>query len=273
MFEVFADYHTHTLHSHGKGTVEENILAAKARGLEEVAITDHGPAALPWIRANLDDFLEIKKEVRDHSQDIGGIRALVGVECNVISSDGRLDVPRQILQQMDVVLAGLHPIAPPRTFRDRWKMYGQNFLGRYSRRMARKARTDNTKAVVEAVHSYEIDIITHPGYQLAINTAELARACAKRGTAMEINAGHDHMTVEYCRVAAREGVKFALSSDAHRPGEVGKLDHAVALAVQAGLSADQIINARPLGAREEKSDIWRKWTPKNLGGEEQALFH
>lgn len=243
--EIIADYHTHTRYSHGRGTVAENARAAAARGLDTVGIADHGPRSYPWIRAGPADLRAMIREVGALNRDGGlPVRVLAGVEANVVGVDGALDVPEEILRDLDVVLAGLHPTVIPPTLRDGWSLIVLNWLGKISGVAQLRARNANTKAVVEAVHRHEIDILTHPGWGLNIDTRELARACARRETAMEINASHGQMTVEYCRVAAREGCYFSLGSDAHRPEDVGRLEPALKVAAAAGLRPEQVLNAK-----------------------------
>ncbi len=242
MLKLFADYHTHTVHSHGLGTVEENILAARARALEEVAITDHGPASAPWVRMPLRELAQVREEAKRCGEQYG-IRALVGIEANLVGPNGEIDVPARFERDLDLLLVGFHPDAIPPSAAGAWLLL-RNRLGRLSRGLARRMRTENTKALVEAVHRHPVDIVTHPGHRVSLDTAELARACAKNDTALEINSSHGLMTVDYCRMAAREGATFAIDSDAHRPGDVGRLDRGLALAAKAGLEAAQVINAR-----------------------------
>ena len=85
--------------------------------------------------------------------------------------------------------------------------------------------------------------MTHPGAKANIDTKEVAKAAAERGTALEINSSHGHLTVEYIKVAMEEGVKFVISSDAHVPNAVGVVDSGIQRAVEAGLHTNQIINA------------------------------
>lgn len=241
--EIVADYHTHTRYSHGTGTVADNARAAAARGLAAVGIADHGPASYPWLRASPADLRAMRREVDDLNRQ-GPVQVLAGVEANVVGVDGALDVPREILDELDVVLAGLHPTVIPPTLRDGWHLLAGNWLARLSGAAAARARTRNTKALVEAVQRYDIDILTHPGWGLPIDTGELARACARRETAMEINAAHGNMTVEYCRLVARAGCYFSIGSDAHRPEDVGNLERALQVARAAGLRPEQVLNAR-----------------------------
>lgn len=247
--KLFADYHTHTKYSHGQGTVQENVAAARSKGLEQIAITDHGPAnpVLGIRRAGV--LFDIQKEVAFFNSRYDDIHVLTGVEANIVGSDGKLDVPRSILKKLDIVLAGLHRFTWFTDWRAGTAMYMKNplskvKLGSISERLARKVRLQNTKSVIEAVYRYDIDIITHPGLHMPVDTYELARACAKRGTALEINAAHGTSLSDFARAAATQGVSFAIDSDAHHPRDVGRLEAGLAVAEKLGLGADRIINAR-----------------------------
>ena len=266
--KLIADLHTHTTYSHGKGSVIDNITAALSKGLKALGITDHGPRSAPWVRASVNDFRRMRQEVTELDRRAVGLRVLAGAECNIISLQGALDVPPTIRQQLDIVLAGLHPGILPRSGRDWLTLTGGNWAAKLSDNWRRRARKANTRAVVQAVLRNHIDVITHPGYHLDIDTVELARACARRDTAMEINARHHEMTVEYVRLAAREGVKFVIGSDAHTPDDVGNLARGLAVAEAAGLTEKQVLNAEGGGLfewLERKRAIrmagpdWRRW--------------
>lgn len=241
--EIMADYHTHTRHSHGRGTVAENVAAALARNLQAVGIADHGFRSWPWLRTTPTGLARMQSEVAAARAQFPSIRVLAGVEANIVTLDGSLDVPSGTLRRLDMVLAGLHPTVVPPTLRDGWHLVVLGTLGWCSPGLKARTRVTNTKAVVGAVWRNPIDIVTHPGWGLDIDTVELGRACAATGTAMEINASHGHMTVEYCRLAARQGALLALGSDAHHPHQVGMLAPAVQVARAAGLAPSQVINA------------------------------
>lgn len=240
---IIADLHTHTRYSHGKGSVLENVSAALGKGLQVVGITDHGPRSAPWVGASVSDFAAMQREVREVDRRAPAIRVLAGVECNIVSAGGDLDLPYEMRSELDIVLAGLHPAVRHVSGRDWVLLSANNWAARFSTRMRRKARLINTQAVVEAVYRNEIDVITHPGYHLDIDTAELARACAQRGTALEINARHQEMTAAFVRVAAQQGARFVISSDAHRPEDVGSLAAGIAVALGAGLEPEQVLNS------------------------------
>ncbi|MCK8817192.1 PHP domain-containing protein [Natroniella sulfidigena] len=237
-----ADYHTHTLYSHGKGTIRENIEVAIAKGLERIAISDHGPACYGFGVRDAATFLEIKKEVDKYDQLYPEIKVLAGVEANVISLDGKLDLPRFILEELDVVLVGLHLPIKPVSWQDGVGIIFNNVIVDKLKLKSKEIRKKNTEALVNAIQNYKIDIITHPGYRINIDTQRLAREAAKRDTALEINASHGYLTEEFVKVAVSENVKFSLGSDAHKPVDVGEVKPALQVAKSAGLSVEDIIN-------------------------------
>ena len=279
--KIIADLHTHTKYSHGKGTVLDNVTTAMIRGLSGVAITDHGPRSAPWIGASLRDFKAMCQEVAALDRRTLSIRVLAGAECNIVSTKGDLDLPNSVRQGLDIVLAGLHPGVLPNSGRDWLTLTGGNWAARISPALRRRARANNTKAVVEAVRRNEIDVVTHPGYHLDIDTVELARACAARDTAMEINARHQEMTAEYCRAAAREGASFVINSDAHRPEDVGNVTRGLAVARAAGLTADQVKNSdggdlfdwleQKRTGRQGPARGWADWTEQPPLDRQRAL--
>lgn len=240
--KIIADLHTHTTFSHGKGRVLDNVSAALVRGLQAVAIADHGPRSAPWVGASVREFRRMIAEVRDLDRRTVGLKVLAGAECNITSARGHLDLPLEIRAELDIVLTGLHPGILPRSGKDWLTLTGANWYAKVNPGYRKRARVANTKAVVEAVLRNDIDVITHPGYHLDIDTVELARACAFRNTALEINARHHEMTAEFCRLAAGEGAKFVINSDAHAPDAVGDVARGLAVARAAGLGPEQILN-------------------------------
>lgn len=246
MWRVFADYHTHTKYSHGTGTISDNAKAAKSKGLEILGIADHGPANWGHVgTTDLATFEKIMIEAKKVEQEFSGLTILAGTEANIISYDGDLDIPLSLQKKLDQVLAGFHVTISSKTTEDGIKFISQWILAQFSPRMKKVARNDNTKAVVSAVYRNEIDIITHPGLKISIDTAELARACVKKDTALEINTLHGVASIAFIKTAAREGAKFAIGSDAHQPIRVGQLKAGVIAAQQAGLKPEQVINVKP----------------------------
>ncbi|NPV79735.1 MAG: PHP domain-containing protein [Firmicutes bacterium] len=261
-FYIIADFHTHTTYSHGKGSVEDNVRAGRERGLRFVGIADHGPANLFGIGVkDLDAYQDIRREAERCNLKYGDVEALTCAEANIITRDGDLDVPLAVARNLDVVLAGLHVMIRGKTASDSWVLAGRNFIARYSRWLRRRARVDNTKAVIEAVMKNPIDVITHPDFGVSIDTEELASACARTGAALEINARHASSSEDFIKTAAKQGVLFCVGSDAHCPEEVGDLECALHAAARSGLASDRIVNsAETFGERKVN---WRnKWWKK-----------
>ncbi|HHT72347.1 MAG TPA: PHP domain-containing protein [Firmicutes bacterium] len=243
----FADYHTHTYYSHGKGSVRDNVEAAARKGLEEIAISDHGPNHLSLFGIkDLTVLSRIREDLKAACAEFPQVKGLVSIEANIISTDGDLDLPPERAHLVDLVQAGLHASVRLASARDFGRIYGWHYLGKLWEPWSKRSRFYNTEAVVNAVYKNRIHIITHPGHRFNIDTRAVAKACRERGTAMEINCGHDHTTVEYLRIAAEEGVQFVIGSDAHSPERVGDFAKGIRLAKAAGLSPEQIINARAL---------------------------
>lgn len=247
-WSVFADWHTHTQHSDGKGTIAANALAGRDRQLRQVAITDHGPASigvglkepaltLSKMRAEIDAWN--KSEQQPH--------LLLGAETNLISRQGDLDLPHGLLRSLDLVIASLHPLVKPRAWQDGISMLLPNIVQRYTRLSCRQLRNTNTKALVEAVYRNPVSFVAHPGLWIDIDTEELANACVRRNTALEINCQHTDILLDYVAVAMPTGVDFVINSDAHSPVQVGQLDAGLCLAQRLQLSPERIRNAELKG--------------------------
>lgn len=241
----FADFHTHTVYSHGRGSPLDNALAARRRGLRQVGISDHGPANLFGVGIDgIDALRRLRREIDGlrTAKDLG-VQIFLGIEANVVDLEGTLDVPEEVLAELDYVMVGLHVPVRPRRFGDALRFAAVNGPARWLPAVGRRARFLNTEALIGAVNRYPVDVITHPGWRLPIDTPALAAACAARGTALEVNASHHHGGVAYIRAAAAEGVDFVAGSDAHNPERVGDFRRAFALLAAAGMGWERVRNA------------------------------
>ena len=227
---LLADYHTHTCFSHGTGTPEQNVQAALALGLKEIAISEHNGGHLFYgVRGK--NLLALNREIARLQSAYGGrIRISLGVEANLLG-DGVTDLPPHAAEQFHPVLLGYHKGVFPRGATGwRWEaglLFGQS--PRYARQ--------NAMAVAHALERNPgIFAVTHPGLYIPMDIPTLAKACVDNGAAFELNAGHSGLTLEMIQQAALEpGLTFLLSSDAHQPQQVGQVDRAAALARQAGV--------------------------------------
>lgn len=240
--EIYGDYHTHTVYSHGKGSIRENVEAAINKGLREIAITDHGSGHMLY-GVKRENFKKMREEIdllnEEYYKDI---KVFLGVEANIVSINGDIDVDYKLNNMIDLLLVGFHYGAKPKTLKDAYNMYVLSKFNFGSKKKIEKSRELNTRAMVNAINNYKIDFITHPGAKLDIDVIEVARVAERRGTALEINAHHGHLSVSELREIRNENVKFVINSDAHRPEDVGNVQKAIDRAVEVGLDKKQIIN-------------------------------
>jgi putative hydrolase len=240
--QIYADYHTHTIYSHGKGTIRENVDAAVKKGLKKIAITDHGSGHLTYgVRSR--ELVQMRKEIDGLKKEYKNIEILLGVEANLVSLDGDIDVTEKDRELLDILLVGFHNGAAPRNLRSAGRLYLRNYASKLILPMKKSCAEINTEAMIKAVNRYKVDIVTHPGAKIPYNIQGLAEAAAKRGTALEINSSHGNMSVEYVKIAMKENVSFVIDSDAHTPGRVGDFTKGIKIAQEAGLDAARVINA------------------------------
>ncbi len=240
----FADYHTHTRYSHGRGTIEENVLAARERGLQQVAITDHGPRHLFIGVRGKKAFLRARREVDALQKKYPDTEILLGVEANVISQEGEIDVPEDVMPLLDLILVGYHLAVRTLDLPFTYHLHIRNRLQKYGLAKDGDLRRRNTRALMGAVRKYPVKIVTHPGLHVDIDTPTLARVCHERGTALEINCSYLQETRDFLQAARDTGVLFAVSSDAHHPSQVGDFAGALELLEEMGLSEERVINLR-----------------------------
>ena len=238
-YRMIYDLHTHTVFSHGKGTIEDNVKAAVEKGLETIGIADHGPGHLTY-GVKRENFPVMRKEVERLKPLYPQIQLKLCVEANIMNPSGRLDTGKEEERWLDAVLAGYHygifGEAPVRAL----FLHGGNLL-----RLG-ACKNANTERVLKALYENKIEILTHPGDKGVFDIEPIARACAERGTLMEISTWHKALTVEDIRICAKTQAEFVISSDAHTPERVGTFEERLARALEAGLVPARIVNIREI---------------------------
>ncbi len=243
-YNLIADYHTHTRYSHGKGTIEQNVMAARRRGLKRIAITDHGFNHI-GIGMRLDDIDRMRREIDVLRKKYADIEILFGVEANLISVEGDIDIPQEYIGAFDIILMGFHKAVLPSSLKDGWRLFLKNALcSPFPLCDAERLRHDNTMAMIRAMERYPIHTITHPGAKIDIDTRLLAKHAVKHKIFLEINSSHGFMTEEYIRIAMEEGALFVINSDAHTPEDVGNMTKGIMIAHGAGVPPDRILNSQ-----------------------------
>ena len=238
-YKMIFDYHTHTTFSHGKGSIEDNVKAAIDCGLEEIAITDHGPGHLTYgIKRSA--VSTMRKEIQELNEKYNGkIKVYLGVEANVISAGNCLDISHEEAEEYDFIIAGYHYGVTSGYCISNWLDAHKLWIGDKG-----KLKKRNTEMTVKSIYENNLKILTHPGDKGLFDMDEIARACQDTGTLMEISTWHPHLTVEEIKISSKYDVNFVISSDAHTPDRVGSFHGGIDRALAAGLDISRIVNIR-----------------------------
>lgn len=236
-YRMVYDHHTHTIYSHGKGTIEDNVKVAAAKGLQSIAITDHGPGHLTY-GFDMGKAAEIRKEIKRLKPLYPSVKVLLGVEANTKRKPPYLDITEEDKEQLDIILAGYHYGV---TGAGCAANYLHQHLGLF-RGADSELKVKNTAMILDALYHNKIDVLTHPGDKGPFDIEDIAKACEDTGTLMEINMKHTHLTVEEIKTAAKFDVKFIIGSDAHVPEKVGEFKDSLLRALEAGLDPERIVN-------------------------------
>ncbi|MCM2466265.1 DNA polymerase/3'-5' exonuclease PolX [Methanoculleus oceani] len=227
---IKGDLHVHTRWSEGAHSIEEMAEAARALGYEYIAICDHAESlhiARGLSPGRLAD--QVHEIERINRESDGDFTILSGTECN-IGMDGSVDLPDSILADLDVVVASVH----------------SGF---------KQSEGEMTERVLTAMQNEHVDIIGHPTGRILlsrepyrIDLGAIFDAAASLGVSMEINAFPSRLDLSdvNCLSAREAGVRFSLGSDAHSRENLRYMEFGVATARRGWLSADEIVNTRPL---------------------------
>jgi len=220
--KLTADYHTHTVYSHGKGEVIDNAKEAKAKGLLELGISDHGFAHSVFGLSHK-KIPQLKKDCLNASEETG-VKVLVGIESNIIGTDGTVDLKEKYYDDFDVFLAGFHKLVlfKPGTLCSLGipNLFNSTFK---KKEVSKSLIRRNTKTFINVIKNNPVDVITHLNFCCYSDAVEVAKAARDYGTYIELNAKKVHLLDEELYKIADTGVRFIISSDAHTPDRVGEI--------------------------------------------------
>jgi DNA polymerase (family X) len=229
--DLRGDLHTHTDLTDGVASLETMVTAARRRGYEYYAVTDHAPDLIMQ-RMTDEKMLAQREQVRAlAAQFTGGLVLLHGTELN-IAPDGSVDWDADFLAGFDICVASVH----------------SHF---------EQSRAEMTRRFVTACENPHVNVIGHPTTRrigkrppVEVDFGELFRACARTGTALEINASPQRLDLpsDHIRAARDAGVRFAIDSDAHSVSDLGNMPYGVGTAQRGWLTPDDVINTWPLEA-------------------------
>lgn len=224
-------FHVHTSYSDGAASLADMAGAARQRGWAYLGIADHSRTAVYAHGLSLETIKAQRREIEKLNAKQAGFTILAGIESDILP-DGSLDYPDEILAEFDFVVASVHSAF-------------------------RQSEADMTRRIVKAVQNRYVTMLGHPTGRLllgrkgyAVNLTEVIRAAAHSGTILEINASPHRLDLDWrwCRLAKEQGILFAINPDAHGVNEFNYMRYGVAVARKAGLTAEDIVNARPLPA-------------------------
>lgn len=241
--KIFGDYHTHTRLScgnnenrrHAKGTIEDNVKAAIAKGLKEIGISEHGFGHNFYGLSKKNAKVE-REEIDRLNAKYPEIKILMGMECNIMDDSGTIDMPEDMIQYFDYILAGYHFGSRPTSLKCVLH-HIDNFLfkGRFSKKY-------NTDGVVNAMKKNKLLYVTHPGDKGEVDIERIAKVAEETNTGLEINGHHNKLSAEMIKKIKDRDIKFYIGSDAHDPKNIANFERAIEIAKEADLDLDRIVN-------------------------------
>ncbi len=236
------DYHTHTVFSHGKGTIMDNALAGKILNLKELGITDHG-FSHPAFGLRNRKVPKVKRFCEEASKETG-VKVLVGIESNIIGVDGTTDLKEKYYEDFDIFLAGIHKFVLYKVG-TAFSLFLPNFFNSILKRenVSKRLIKENTKTFINVIKNNPVDVITHLNYCCFADALEVAKVAADYGTYIEINSKKVHLQDEVINdIIAKTSANFIINSDAHSPSRVGEISLASSVVDRLGISSDRICN-------------------------------
>jgi len=227
--DIKGDLHVHTDWSDGHDTLEAMALAAKALGYQYLGIADHSGGRGIAHGLDAERLNQQILEIKQLNQKIDGIHILSGIEVD-IRADGRLDLPDELLAELDIVTAAVHS-------------------------SLNQSQEQMTGRILGALENPNVDMLTHPTCRLlpdrepvAVDMEAVFQAAAKTNTILEINAMPSRLDLKDIHAyRARElGVKLVINTDAHSTEHLQFMRFGIGVARRGWCQAQDILNTRPL---------------------------
>ncbi len=226
--DIRGDLHMHTTATDGRCSILEMACAAKQRGYEYIAITDHSKALAMANGMNEVRVLAQIKEIREAEKEMNGFRIFPGTEVD-IHQDGSLDLDDEVLAQLDVVVASVH-----------------SHMNLPPERM--------TERLLRAFENPHLRILGHPTGRLILRREPfsfdlecIVAEAKRRNIAMEINSFPDRLDLRdhSARLCKEHGVKLVISTDSHHTRHLDHIHYGVLQARRAWLEKEDVLNTLP----------------------------
>ncbi len=229
--QIRGDLHMHTTETDGRATLEEMAAAARERGYEYIAITDHSKALA--MANGLDEarVVAFAKRVREINRDGLGIRVFSGLECDILR-DGTLDLAHDALAELDLVIGSVHS------------------------HMNLEA-AEMTDRLLRALECPQLRILGHPTGRMLLHRdpfpfdfERIVAEAVRRGVWLEINASPERLDLSgaMARTAKAKGARFTISTDAHHPNHLASMRYGVLTARRGWLGPRDVMNTLPADA-------------------------
>ncbi|WP_131111823.1 DNA polymerase/3'-5' exonuclease PolX [Sulfuricystis thermophila] len=227
--DLRGDLHVHTQATDGHDTLEAMAAEAQRLGFEYLAITEHSQRLKMVHGLDARRLREQCAKIDRLNEGFKGFRLLKGIEVDILE-DGRLDLPDDVLGELDLVVAAIH---------SRFDL----------------PRAKQTERILRALDHPYVSILAHPSGRLIdarppfdVDMARIVRAAKQRGCFLELNAHPERLdlTDSDCLLAKDEGVLVAIDSDAHSRADFANLRFGVGQARRGWLEAKDVLNTRPL---------------------------
>jgi len=221
------DLHMHTTESDGRATLEEMAEAARQRGYQYIAITDHSKALSMTNGLDEKRVVGFARRVREINRSGLGIRVFSGIECDILK-DGAMDLADDALAELDLVIGSVH-----------------SHMNQESDEM--------TGRLLRALECPYLRIVGHPTGRILLHRDpfpfdfdRVVAEAARRGVWLEINASPERLDLHgtLIRTARAKGAKFTISTDAHHPQQLANMRYGVVTARRGWLGPDDILNTR-----------------------------
>jgi DNA polymerase (family 10) len=227
--DIRGDVHAHTTATDGRCSIKEMAEAALERGYEYMAITDHSKNLAMTNGLDAKRALAHMKKIREVDAEMEGrIRVLTGIEVDILG-DGELDLPDEVLAEMDIVIASVHTLF-------------------------NQPRKEMTERVLRAVENPYVRVLGHPTGRLLLrrepfemDLAKVLERCAELGVAVEQNSSPERLDLNdvNLRMAREKGCKIMINTDAHHTLHYGNIEYGMRQLRRAWLTKKDVLNTQP----------------------------
>jgi len=225
--QIRGDIHMHTTETDGRASLEEMAAAARERGYEYVAITDHSKALAMANGLDEKRVVEFAQRVREVNRNGLGIRVFSGIECDILK-DGAMDLANDALAELDLVIGSVHS------------------------HMNLDA-AEMTDRLLRALECPSLRVLGHPTGRLLLQRdpfqfdfERIVNEAVRRGVWLEINASPERLDLHgaLIRTAKSKGARFTIATDAHHPKHLASMRYGVLTARRGWLGPADIMNTR-----------------------------